>query len=373
MIVLESDDDDYDDDDEAPKELVDSLTQYFTPKSTSRLRAVRVPFEDANLTSTQIKDSNSIVAKEEVNEPPANLAVEDEETESENDDDSELSGGEKLAVPKLPIRPPSNIRQIQASRPGKGLHNRFARKKLKSSKLFESTEVDDSSSEFERKTSKQKFQFSVRPEARTGTGSGSGFVLTRGRFPKHMRPSSLNIEKNSSGGEELHKNSKKLIRTSPKKCEISYDPPCKVEESDEILFKQVREEATERVPQTPLVAGPDEVRGPAKIELGQYEIDTWYSAPYPQEYARLPKLFICEFCLKYMKSREVLYRHLNKCNFHFPPGDEVYRRENLSIFQVDGSGSRIYCQNLCLLAKLFLDHKTLYDCKNWKISTFILH
>ena len=28
--------------------------------------------------------------------------------------------------------------------------------------------------------------------------------------------------------------------------------------------------------------------------------------------------------------------------------------------QVDGNISTIYCQNLCLLAKLFLDHKTLY-------------
>lgn len=32
----------------------------------------------------------------------------------------------------------------------------------------------------------------------------------------------------------------------------------------------------------------------------------------------------------------------------------------LSIFEVDGLISKIYCQNLCLLAKLFLDHKTLY-------------
>lgn len=30
------------------------------------------------------------------------------------------------------------------------------------------------------------------------------------------------------------------------------------------------------------------------------------------------------------------------------------------LLQVDGNVSKIYCQNLCLLAKLFLDHKTLY-------------
>lgn len=27
---------------------------------------------------------------------------------------------------------------------------------------------------------------------------------------------------------------------------------------------------------------------------------------------------------------------------------------------MDGKKNKIYCQNLCLLAKLFLDHKTLY-------------
>jgi histone acetyltransferase MYST1 len=29
------------------------------------------------------------------------------------------------------------------------------------------------------------------------------------------------------------------------------------------------------------------------------------------------------------------------------------------MFEVDGAKKKIYCQNLCYLAKLFLDHKTL--------------
>ena len=50
--------------------------------------------------------------------------------------------------------------------------------------------------------------------------------------------------------------------------------------------------------------------------------------------------------------------------FH-PPGDEVYREKQkkdhyVSIFEVDPKDQRVYCENLCLLAKLFLDHKTLY-------------
>lgn len=43
-----------------------------------------------------------------------------------------------------------------------------------------------------------------------------------------------------------------------------------------------------------------------------------------------------------------------------PPANEIYRKGSLSVFEVDGNVSKLYCQNLCLLAKLFLDHKTLY-------------
>lgn len=77
-------------------------------------------------------------------------------------------------------------------------------------------------------------------------------------------------------------------------------------------------------------------------------------------YFSLPKLFLCEFCLKYTKSKAVLERHLNKCSWRNPPGTEIYRCGEVSVFEVDGNANKIYCQNLCLLAKLFLDHKTLY-------------
>lgn len=49
-----------------------------------------------------------------------------------------------------------------------------------------------------------------------------------------------------------------------------------------------------------------------------------------------------------------------KCDLLRPPANEIYRKDDLSVFEVDGNASKIYCQNLCLLAKLFLDHKTLY-------------
>ena len=49
-----------------------------------------------------------------------------------------------------------------------------------------------------------------------------------------------------------------------------------------------------------------------------------------------------------------------KCGLFHPPANEIYRHDGLSVFEVDGNASKMYCQNLCLLAKLFLDHKTLY-------------
>merc|ERR1719209_384399 len=106
--------------------------------------------------------------------------------------------------------------------------------------------------------------------------------------------------------------------------------------------------------------GGTNIRTPQMIQFGKFDITTWYSSPYPQEYARLPKLFLCEFCLKYMKSRPILDRHVSKCPWRHPPGVEIYRKDNLSVFEVDGNTNKIYCQNLCLLVKLFLDHKTLY-------------
>ena len=39
------------------------------------------------------------------------------------------------------------------------------------------------------------------------------------------------------------------------------------------------------------------------------------------------------------------------------------------MFEVDGVKQKLYCQSLCLLAKLFLDHKTLY----FDVSPFLFY
>ncbi|XP_057717221.1 histone acetyltransferase KAT7-like isoform X1 [Corythoichthys intestinalis] len=127
------------------------------------------------------------------------------------------------------------------------------------------------------------------------------------------------------------------------------------------LFRKAQARASEDLEKLRLAGQVSEGSNMIKIIVfGRYELDTWYHSPYPEEYARLGRLYMCEFCLKYMKSQTILRRHMAKCVWKHPPGDEIYRKSNISVFEVDGKKNKIFCQNLCLLAKLFLDHKTLY-------------
>ncbi|GFR31645.1 hypothetical protein TNCT_161521 [Trichonephila clavata] len=97
-----------------------------------------------------------------------------------------------------------------------------------------------------------------------------------------------------------------------------------------------------------------------RIQFGKFEIDAWYFSPYPDEYGKQQKLWICEYCLKYMRLEKTYRYHQGECTWRQPPGKEIYRKGTLSVYEVDGKDHKLYCQNLCLMAKLFLDHKTLY-------------
>ncbi|NXS84285.1 KAT5 acetyltransferase, partial [Erpornis zantholeuca] len=99
------------------------------------------------------------------------------------------------------------------------------------------------------------------------------------------------------------------------------------------------------------------------IELGRHRLKPWYFSPYPQELTGLPVLYLCEFCLKYGHSLRCLQRHLVRGvlgggapggvlgGFSLIPGPPL---------TLPGTPPQSYSQNLCLLAKCFLDHKTLY-------------
>ncbi len=97
------------------------------------------------------------------------------------------------------------------------------------------------------------------------------------------------------------------------------------------------------------------------IQMGKFWAETWYYSPYPQYYQNIDCLYICEFCLGFQATADELARHLKKCELTHPPGDEIYRHNGHSIFEVDGFKNSQYCENLVYLSKLFLDHQNVYD------------
>ena len=102
------------------------------------------------------------------------------------------------------------------------------------------------------------------------------------------------------------------------------------------------------------------VRNLERVQMGSYEIEPWYFSPYPAEFTDCDLVYVCEFCLCYYGDDFQFRRHRKKCTLLHPPGNEIYRDANVSFFEIDGRRQRTWCRNLCLLSKLFLDHKTLY-------------
>ena len=154
------------------------------------------------------------------------------------------------------------------------------------------------------------------------------------------------------------------------------------------------------------------VKNVERIELGRFEMETWYFSPLPPEFkdckvsmakfelsARSPstaglecdqqhsgscsllcgpgngmpyacgtlahsemapgvqKLYFVEGDLSFFKHRSQMLQHLRKCKLQHPPGDEIYRNGNVSMFEVDGKvpqcPSRPACSPMALQALLY--------------------
>jgi histone acetyltransferase MYST1 len=104
------------------------------------------------------------------------------------------------------------------------------------------------------------------------------------------------------------------------------------------------------------------------LVLGPYVMDAWYYSPFPKNYSNLKTLYVCEYCLTYMRKVSSYKHHRAHCTTRQPPGKRIYHQplpndedaSYLDVYELDGQDAKLYCQKLCLLAKLFLDHKTLY-------------
>lgn len=102
------------------------------------------------------------------------------------------------------------------------------------------------------------------------------------------------------------------------------------------------------------------IRNISKVQFGKYDLFPWYFSPYPESFTQEDLIYICEFCLCYYADFKSFTRHRQKCTLQHPPGNEIYRDDYVSFFEIDGRRQRTWCRNLCLLSKMFLDHKTLY-------------
>ncbi|KAI6107360.1 acyl-CoA N-acyltransferase [Pisolithus croceorrhizus] len=77
-------------------------------------------------------------------------------------------------------------------------------------------------------------------------------------------------------------------------------------------------------------------------------------------------LWVCDRCFKYITEGPVWEIHVRKCDRRHPPGRKVYQRGAHTIWEVDGAIEKLYCQNLSLFGKFFIDVKTLFfDCDNF--------
>ncbi|KAF7303742.1 Histone acetyltransferase [Mycena indigotica] len=152
-----------------------------------------------------------------------------------------------------------------------------------------------------------------------------------------------------------------------------------------------------------------------RVLFGQWAIRTWYFSPYPlvegddielpavtpngqpattvasvpkipgvrhtagRSHARVldllagsltrverPMLWVCEYCFKYMSDPQLYEAHQTRCTVSRPPGRRIYHKGACSVWEVDGAKEKLYCQNLALFGKLFIDVKTLFfDCDNF--------
>jgi histone acetyltransferase MYST1 len=111
------------------------------------------------------------------------------------------------------------------------------------------------------------------------------------------------------------------------------------------------------------------------VQLGKYIMECWYFSPFPNEFIPnngfIECLYFCEFSFRFFRTKNELkwYQNKSKNLLRHPPGNEIYRDDKVSMFELDAAVEKIYCQNLSYFAKLFLDHKTLY----WDVDHFLFY
>lgn len=139
-----------------------------------------------------------------------------------------------------------------------------------------------------------------------------------------------------------------------------------------------------------------------EVVLGDIAFETWYYSPYPDELIVpsdhkhskatngdlanghlsdsshgapplsgkvCPRLHVCPYCFAYSPNLEDYLIHVREHeqleeDAGTPPVPEsaikVYEHDGYAVWQVDGEAEKLYCQNLSLFGKLFLEQKSVF-------------
>lgn len=135
-----------------------------------------------------------------------------------------------------------------------------------------------------------------------------------------------------------------------------------------------------------------------KVVLGNLLFDTWYFSPYPEsvlfgpdhhlskallngehknghteKYSTPPvqRLHVCPYCFKYstIAADYVSHLHFHLKQIETDPEEwlpvpksalKVYEWDEYAVWDIDGEQEKLYCQNLSLFAKLFLEQKSVF-------------
>ena len=78
-----------------------------------------------------------------------------------------------------------------------------------------------------------------------------------------------------------------------------------------------------------------------------------YGSPYPAKYSQVSTIYVCEYCIRPSRCQHTYLRHASKCKWMHPPGDEIYRKGNLSVFEIDGKKNKV-CVCLCMCLYVYV-------------------
>lgn len=121
-----------------------------------------------------------------------------------------------------------------------------------------------------------------------------------------------------------------------------------------------------------------------RVVFGNYEISPWYGngalfsdksskrhlgiesfTTAPSSHYWLDSLYVCEYCFKYTSVEVKCQLHRAACKYNKPKptiGELVYWDDDSPyiVRQVNGNQHLLFCQNLSLFGKLFLDDKSVF-------------